>query len=133
MLAGGAGQEQLGRCLVGPHDEVKVPHLDFARAAAAAMTVRARLGELELEGIHVDFSLVFVIMGFALDAVDLEKIIRRTVPPVGLVDSPTDHRHRLRPSHRHRLRPAAILHTDFVADASPGVNVTLCGHAVLIV
>ena len=79
MLAGGAGQEQLGRGLVHLHHEVEVLHRHLAGAAAAAVGEGAGLRLAPREDSHVDFALVLGVLAFALDAVDLQKISQHAI------------------------------------------------------
>jgi hypothetical protein len=54
---------------------VEVLHLHFSGAAAAARGERTGVGLTPREGEELDFVLVRLVLGLALDGVDLQKII----------------------------------------------------------
>ena len=75
IAAGGTGEHELGRRLVHLRDEVEVLHADLAGAAAAARPMRAGIGRAPAEGFDLDLTLVLVVLRFAVDAFELQKII----------------------------------------------------------
>src|ERR1039458_4167744 len=75
VLAGGASENQFRGGLVGAHYEVEVLHGHFARSAAAAGPHGTRVGLAPGKGRNLDFVLVRLILGLALDTVNLQKII----------------------------------------------------------
>src|SRR5262245_4580277 len=53
--------------------EVNIAYGDFAGAATATLELDARLGHAPAPGLNVNLILVVKILGFAFDAVELEK------------------------------------------------------------
>src|SRR5262249_20296838 len=75
VLSVGARQHELWAGFIYMHDEVKIPHRDFPRPATTARTMRARLVLSPRPGQKIDFTLVFVILAFPINAVNLQEIV----------------------------------------------------------
>src|SRR6185437_2075367 len=75
VLAGGAGDEQIGRRSIDDFGEVHVLHVGAAAARTKVGAAGAGVGDAEAEGADVDLVFMLVVLGLALHAVDFEEIV----------------------------------------------------------